>query len=46
MSITWTGRRVGTRLAVPRLTLGALVAAAPAVSASALAGRRQAPAGR
>ena len=39
MSITWTGRRVGTRLAVAGLTLGALVAAAPAVSASALAGQ-------
>jgi para-nitrobenzyl esterase len=39
MSMTWTGRRVGTRLAVAGLTLGALVAAAPAVSASTLAGQ-------
>src|SRR5580704_19557040 len=39
MSMTWTGwRRAGTRLAVAGLTLGALVAAAPAVSASTLAG--------
>ena len=37
MSMTWTGRLVGTRLAVAGLTLGALVAAAPAVSASTLA---------
>ena len=34
MSMMWTGWRVGTRLAVAGLTLGALVAAAPAVSAS------------
>ena len=34
MSVMWTGWRVGTRLAVAGLTLGALVAAAPAVSAS------------
>src|SRR5271168_2608657 len=34
MSMTWTGRRTGARLAVAGLTLGALVAAAPAVSAS------------
>jgi len=33
MSIMWTGWPVGTRLAVAGLTLGALVAAAPAVSA-------------
>jgi para-nitrobenzyl esterase len=39
MSMTWTGRRVGTRLAVAGLTLGALVAAAPAVSASTIAGQ-------
>ena len=39
MSMTWTGRRMGTRLAVAGLTLGALVAAAPAVSASTLAGQ-------
>src|SRR5260370_28459454 len=38
MSMTWTGRRAGTRLAVAGLTLGALVAAAPAVSASAASG--------
>jgi para-nitrobenzyl esterase len=42
MSMTWTGRRVGTRLAVAGLTLGALVAAAPAVSASTLAGQMRA----
>src|SRR5271169_6294566 len=39
MSMTWTGRRMGTRLAVAGLTLGALVAGAPAVSASTLAGQ-------
>lgn len=39
MSMTWTGRLVGTRLAVAGLTLGALVAAAPAVRASTLAGQ-------
>ncbi|HJX99452.1 MAG TPA: carboxylesterase family protein, partial [Streptosporangiaceae bacterium] len=38
MSMTWTGRRTGARLAVAGLTLGALVAAAPAVSASAASG--------
>jgi para-nitrobenzyl esterase len=31
---TWTGWRVGTRLVVAGVTLGALIAAAPAVSAS------------
>src|SRR5277367_7144182 len=39
MSMTWTGRRTGARLAVAGLTLGALVAAAPAVSASTRAGQ-------
>jgi para-nitrobenzyl esterase len=38
MSMTWTGRRTGARLAVAGLTLGALVAAAPAVGASAASG--------
>src|SRR5580704_2522930 len=38
MSMTWTGRRTGARLAVAGLTLGALVAAAPAVRASAASG--------
>jgi para-nitrobenzyl esterase len=39
MSMAWTGwRRAGPRLAVAGLTLGALVAAAPAVSASTPAG--------
>src|SRR5271170_6719913 len=36
---TWAGRRVRTRVAVAGLTLGALVAAAPAVSASTLSGQ-------
>ncbi|HEV2256601.1 MAG TPA: carboxylesterase family protein [Streptosporangiaceae bacterium] len=45
MSMTWTGRRAGTRLAVAGLTLGALVAAAPAVSASSLAGNGHRQAG-
>jgi para-nitrobenzyl esterase len=31
---TWTGWRIGTRLMVAGVTLGALIAAAPAVSAS------------
>ncbi len=35
MFMTWAGWRVCTRLAVAGLTLGALIAAAPAVSASA-----------
>jgi para-nitrobenzyl esterase len=35
---TWTGWRAGIRLAAAGVTLGALVAAAPAVSASALGG--------
>jgi para-nitrobenzyl esterase len=39
MSMTWVRWRVRTRLAVAGLTLGALVAAAPAVSASTLGGR-------
>jgi para-nitrobenzyl esterase len=34
MVMTWTGRRVCARLAIAGATLGALVAAAPAVSAS------------
>src|SRR3984957_18206964 len=34
MSMTWTGWRAGGRLAVAGLTLGALIAVAPAVSAS------------
>src|ERR1700688_1378316 len=33
MSMTWTGWRAGARLAGAGLTLGALIAAAPAVSA-------------
>src|ERR1700691_470880 len=40
---TWTGWRAGTRLMVAGVTLGALIAAAPAVSASA--GGQPAPAG-
>src|SRR6266699_2046672 len=36
MFMTWAGWRVCTRLAFAGLTLGALIAAAPAVSASAL----------
>jgi para-nitrobenzyl esterase len=39
MSMTWAGWRTGARLAVAGLTLGALVAAAPAVSASTRAGQ-------
>ena len=39
MLMTWTGWRAGTRLAVAGVTLGALVAAAPAVSASTLGGQ-------
>ena len=47
MFMTWAGWRVRTRLAVAGLTLGALIAAAPAVSASTLGGRQAAaPAGR
>jgi para-nitrobenzyl esterase len=38
MSLTWPGRRTCTRLAVAGVTLGALVSAAPLVSASALGG--------
>jgi para-nitrobenzyl esterase len=44
MSMTWTGWRAGARLAVAGLTLGALIAAAPAVSAS-IAGGQQAGSG-
>ncbi len=39
MSRTWTGWRVRTPLAVAGVTLGALVAAAPTVSASTLGGQ-------
>src|SRR5215467_15803407 len=39
MSMTWAGRRARTRLAVAGVTLGALVATAPAVSASTLGGQ-------
>jgi para-nitrobenzyl esterase len=39
MFMTWTGRQVRTRLAVAGVTLGALVAAAPTVSASTLTGQ-------
>ena len=42
MPTTWTGWRTGTRLAVAGLTLGALVAVAPAVSASTVAGQTRA----
>ena len=37
--MAWTGRRTFTRLAVAGVTLAALVAAAPAVSAGTLGGR-------
>src|ERR1700722_603078 len=43
MSMTWTGWRAGARLAVAGLTLGALIAVAPAVSADTAGG---APGGR
>src|SRR5215471_15587235 len=39
MDMTWAGRRARTRLAVAGVTLGALVAAAPAGSASILGGQ-------
>jgi para-nitrobenzyl esterase len=39
MSMTWTGWRAGARLAVAGLTLGALIAVAPAVSADATGGQ-------
>ena len=45
MFMTRTGRRAGARLAVAGVTLGALVAAAPAVSAGTLDGRAAARAG-
>jgi para-nitrobenzyl esterase len=45
MFMTRTGRRAGARLAVAGVTLGALVAAAPAVSAGTLDGRAAASAG-
>src|SRR5260370_37603344 len=41
---TWTGWRAPTLLAVAGVTLGALVAAAPAVSASTLGGQAAASA--
>ena len=44
MVMTRIGRRAGTRLAVAGITLGALVAAAPAVSASTLGGQAAASA--
>jgi para-nitrobenzyl esterase len=39
MSMTWAGWQAHTRIAVAGVTLGALVAAAPAVSASTLGGQ-------
>ncbi len=45
MFMTWTGWRACTRLAVAGVTLGALVAVAPAVSASTLGGQAAASAG-
>src|SRR5215472_18593341 len=39
MGMTWTGRRARTRLAVAGVTLGALVAATPAASATILDGQ-------
>ena len=39
MVMTWAGWRARTRLAVAGVTLGALVATAPAVSASILGGQ-------
>src|SRR5690242_4387687 len=39
MDMTWAGRRARIRLTVAGVTLGALVAAAPAVSASILGGQ-------
>src|SRR6202050_5558368 len=39
MSMTWTGWRAGARLAVAGLTLGGLIAVAPAVSAGAADGQ-------
>jgi hypothetical protein len=44
MFMTWTGWRARTRLAVAGVTLGALVAAAPGVSASTLGGQAAASA--
>src|SRR5580693_6541820 len=44
MSVTWTGRRALARLAVAGITLGALVATAPAVGASAVGGQATNPA--
>jgi para-nitrobenzyl esterase len=45
MFMTWAGCRVRTRLAIAGLTLGALIAAAPAVSASTLGRHAAARAG-
>src|SRR6266487_2838784 len=42
---TWVGWRLGTRLTVAGVTLGALAVAAPAASASALGGQAAASAG-
>src|SRR6516162_8569569 len=39
MFLTWAGRRAGTWLAIAGITLGAVVAAAPMVSASTLGGQ-------
>ena len=39
MFLTWAGRRAGTWLAMAGITLGAVVAAAPMVSASTLGGQ-------
>ena len=44
--MTWTGRQTFTRLAVAGVTLAALVAAAPAVSADTLGGQSVALGGR
>jgi para-nitrobenzyl esterase len=45
MFMTWTGRRACARLALAGVTLAALVAAAPAVSASTLGGQAAAGSG-
>jgi len=45
MRKTWAGWRVGSRMAVTLVTVGALVGVAPAVSASALGGQSAAGAG-
>ena len=41
--MTWARRRARTRLAVAGVTLGALVTAAPAVSAATLGGKAAGP---